>query len=56
MGMLRVGKEDTETNVSDLMTKILNKPRREKLIWNSGLYFHRQQPPNIRSQVWLYPI
>jgi hypothetical protein len=32
MGMLRVGKEDTETNVSDLMTKILNKPRREKLI------------------------
>jgi hypothetical protein len=35
MGMLRVGKEDTETNISDLMTKFLNKSRREKLLWNS---------------------
>jgi hypothetical protein len=26
MGMLRVGKEDTETNLSDLFTKILSEP------------------------------
>jgi hypothetical protein len=32
MGILRVGKEDTETNLADLLTKILNQPRREKLL------------------------
>lgn len=32
MGMIRVGKEDTETNLADLLTKILSQPRREKLI------------------------
>jgi hypothetical protein len=32
MGMLRVGKEDTETNLADLLTKVLAQPRREKLI------------------------
>jgi hypothetical protein len=32
MGIIRVGKEDTETNLADLLTKILNQPRREKLL------------------------
>jgi hypothetical protein len=32
MGMLRVGKEDTDTNLADLLTKVLSQPRREKLI------------------------
>jgi hypothetical protein len=32
MGMIRVGKEDTETNLADLLTKILNEPRRLKLL------------------------
>jgi hypothetical protein len=32
MGMLRVGKEDTETNLADLLTKMLNRPRRLKLL------------------------
>jgi hypothetical protein len=32
MGILKVGKEDTETNLADLLTKILNQPRREKLL------------------------
>jgi hypothetical protein len=32
MGMLRVGKEDTETNLADDLTKILSQPRREKLL------------------------
>jgi hypothetical protein len=32
MGMLRVGKEDTETNLADLLTKILSEPRRLKLL------------------------
>jgi hypothetical protein len=32
MGMLRVGKEDTETNLADVLTKILSQPRREKLL------------------------
>ena len=38
MEMLRVGKEDTETNLADLLTKPLNQPRREKLL-QSILYF-----------------
>jgi hypothetical protein len=38
MGMLRVGKEDTETNLADLLTKILSQPRREKLL-QSIIYF-----------------
>jgi hypothetical protein len=37
MGMIRVGKEDTETNLADLLTKVLSQPRREKLI-NRILY------------------
>jgi hypothetical protein len=32
MGMIRVGKEDTDTNLADLLTKVLSQPRREKLI------------------------
>jgi hypothetical protein len=32
MGMLRVGNEDTETNLADVLTKILSQPRREKLL------------------------
>jgi hypothetical protein len=32
MGIIRVGKEDTETNLADLLTKILSQPRREKLL------------------------
>jgi hypothetical protein len=32
MGMIRVGKEDTETNLTDVLTKILSQPRREKLL------------------------
>jgi hypothetical protein len=32
MGMLRVGKEDTETNLADLLTKILNQPRWQALL------------------------
>jgi hypothetical protein len=32
MGIIRVGKEDTETNLADLLTKILNQPRRESLL------------------------
>jgi hypothetical protein len=32
MGMIRVGKEDTETNLADLLMKVLSQPRREKLI------------------------
>jgi hypothetical protein len=32
MGMLRVGKEDTETNLADLLTKMLSEPRRLKLL------------------------
>jgi hypothetical protein len=32
MGMLRVGKEDTETNLADLLTKMLSRPRRMKLL------------------------
>jgi hypothetical protein len=32
MGMIRVGKEDTETNLADLLTKVLCQPRREKLL------------------------
>jgi hypothetical protein len=32
MGMIRVGKEDTETNLADVLTKILSQPRREKLL------------------------
>jgi hypothetical protein len=32
MGMIRVGKEDTETNLADLLTKVLSQPRRERLI------------------------
>jgi hypothetical protein len=34
MGMIRVGKEDTETNLADLLTKMLSQPRREKLLRN----------------------
>jgi hypothetical protein len=30
--MLRVGKEDTETNLADLLTKMLSEPRRLKLL------------------------
>jgi hypothetical protein len=32
MGMLRVGKENTETNLADLLTKLLDRPRRERLL------------------------
>lgn len=32
MIMIRVGKEDTETNLADLLTKMLNRPRRERLL------------------------
>jgi hypothetical protein len=32
MGMLRVGKEDTDTNLADVLTKVLSQPRREKLL------------------------
>jgi hypothetical protein len=32
MGMIRVGKEDTETNLADVLTKMLSLPRREKLL------------------------
>jgi hypothetical protein len=38
MEMIRVGKEDTETNLADLLTKPLSQPRREKLL-QSILYF-----------------
>jgi hypothetical protein len=32
MGIIRVGKEDTKTNLADLLTKLLSKPRRLKLL------------------------
>ena len=31
-GTIKVAKEDTETNLADLFTKILVKPRRDKLL------------------------
>jgi hypothetical protein len=34
MGMIRVGKEDTETNLADLLTKMLSRPRRMKLLFS----------------------
>jgi hypothetical protein len=34
MGMIRVGKEDTKTNLADLLTKMLSQPRRKKLLRN----------------------
>jgi hypothetical protein len=42
MGMIRVGKEDTETNLADLLTKILNQPRRESLL-NSIMYLDERK-------------
>jgi hypothetical protein len=42
MGMLRVGKEDTETNLADLLTKILSEPRRIKLL-ASIMYFKEEK-------------
>jgi hypothetical protein len=42
MGMLRVGKEDTETNLADLLTKILSEPRRIKLL-TSIMYFKEEK-------------
>jgi hypothetical protein len=32
MDIIQVGKEDTKTNLANLLTKILNQPRREKLL------------------------
>jgi hypothetical protein len=32
MGIIRVGKEDTETNLADLLTKMFSRPRRVKLL------------------------
>jgi hypothetical protein len=42
MKMLRIVKEHTNTNMADLLMKILAKPRRLELIWHSGLHFPRQ--------------
>jgi hypothetical protein len=41
MGMIRVGKEDTETNLADLLTKILSQPRRERLL-QAIIYLKRE--------------
>jgi hypothetical protein len=38
MDILRVGKEDTEMNSSDLLNKILSIPRREALIPQYGMW------------------
>jgi hypothetical protein len=45
MGMLRVGKEDTETNLADLLTKILSQPRREKLL-GAFVYLKQEKESN----------
>ena len=33
-GILRVGKEDGETNLADLLTKVLNGEKRWNICWN----------------------
>ena len=33
-GILRVGKEDGETNLADLLTKVLNSEKRWNICWN----------------------
>jgi hypothetical protein len=45
MGMLRVGKEDTETNLADVLTKILSQPRREKLL-GAFVYLRQEKEDN----------
>jgi hypothetical protein len=42
MGMIRVGKEDTETNLADVLTKMLSLPRREKLL-NALVYLKQEK-------------
>jgi hypothetical protein len=51
MGMIRVGKEDTETNLADLLTKVLCQPRREKLL-RLIMYIqgHRQEDDEEQSK------
>jgi hypothetical protein len=56
MGMIRVGKEDTETNLADLLTKILSQPRREKLITRimyleSGAQDEKQSTNQARNEL-----
>jgi hypothetical protein len=41
MGMIQVRKEDTETNLADLLTKILSQPRRERLL-QAIIYLKRE--------------
>jgi hypothetical protein len=48
MGMIRVGKEDTETNLADLLTKVLCQPRREKLL--SVIMYIRSQKKSEEAE------
>ena len=50
-GILRVGKEDTETNLADLFTKILPRERRNELIsrFTYSSAFGHSGPPTIAS-------
>jgi hypothetical protein len=50
MGMLRVGKEDTETNLADVLTKILSQPRREKLL-GAFVYLRQEKEDNEVEQI-----
>jgi hypothetical protein len=48
MGMLRVRKEDTETNLADVLTKILSQPRREKLL---GAFVYLRQEKEEKEDI-----
>jgi hypothetical protein len=50
MGMLRVGKEDTETNLADVLTKILSQPRREKLL-GAFVYLKQEKESDEAEQI-----
>jgi hypothetical protein len=50
MGMLRVGKEDTETNLADVLTKILSQPRREKLL-GAFIYLKQEDKSKEAEQI-----
>jgi hypothetical protein len=50
MGMLRVGKEDTETNLADVLTKVLSQPRREKLL-GAFVYLKKGDESNEEEQI-----
>ena len=52
-GILRVGKEDTATNIADLFTKMLHRERRNELLsqFTYSSAFGSSGPPSVDSRV-----